>query len=142
MLSIRIRTIGPFDPDPKRLPKKEIYIYKSWMFSLEGWSSGRYKNKFISYCLLFVLISVADPGSGAFLTPRSGTGKKPGSGSGMNNPDHIFVSFETIFFGLKYVISLMRIRDPVWKKFGSGIRDGKRFGSGIDIPDPQHWFSC
>ncbi len=32
--------------------------------------------------------SVADPGSGAFLTPRSGMGKKSGSGSGMNNPDH------------------------------------------------------
>ncbi len=35
--------------------------------------------------------SVADPdlGSGAFLTPGSGIGKKSGSGSGMNNPDHI-----------------------------------------------------
>jgi hypothetical protein len=36
-----------------------------------------------------VVGSVADPGSGAFLTPRSGTGKKSGSGSGMDNPDHI-----------------------------------------------------
>jgi hypothetical protein len=33
--------------------------------------------------------SVADPGSGAFLTPGSGMGKKSRSGSGMNNPDHI-----------------------------------------------------
>jgi hypothetical protein len=33
-----------------------------------------------------------DPGSGTFLTP--------GSGSGMNNPDHISESLETIF-GLK-----------------------------------------
>jgi hypothetical protein len=34
----------------------------------------------------------------------------------------------------------MRIRDPGWKKFGSGIRDGKKSdpGSGINIPDPQH----
>ncbi len=31
-----------------------------------------------------------DPGSGAFLTPGSGIGKK--SGSRMNNPDHISVS--------------------------------------------------
>jgi hypothetical protein len=30
-----------------------------------------------------------DPDSGAFLTPGSGMGKK--SGSGMNNPDHIFL---------------------------------------------------
>jgi hypothetical protein len=35
--------------------------------------------------------SFADPdsGSGAFLTPGSGMVKKSGSGSGMNNPDHI-----------------------------------------------------
>jgi hypothetical protein len=37
-------------------------------------------------------------------------GKK--SGSGMNNPDHISESFETIFVvGLKYLNYLMRIRD-------------------------------
>ena len=29
------------------------------------------------------------------------------------------------------------IRDPGWKKVGSGIRD-KHPGSGINIPDPQH----
>jgi hypothetical protein len=38
-------------------------------------------------------------------------GKKSGSGSGMNNRNHISESLETIFFGLKYVTSLMRIRD-------------------------------
>jgi hypothetical protein len=38
--------------------------------------------------------SVADPGSDAFLAP--------GSGSGMNIPDHIYESLETtVFFGLK-----------------------------------------
>ncbi len=35
------------------------------------------------------MTSVADPGSDAFLTPRSGMGKKSRSGSGMNIPDHI-----------------------------------------------------
>jgi hypothetical protein len=39
--------------------------------------------------LLKVWCSVADPGSGALLTPGSGTGKKSVSGSGMNIPDHI-----------------------------------------------------
>ncbi len=36
----------------------------------------------------------------------------------------------------------VRIRDPGWKKVGSGIRDGKKSnpGSGINIPDPQHWY--
>jgi hypothetical protein len=35
----------------------------------------------------------------------------------------------------------MRIRDPGWRQFGSGIRDGKKSDprSGINIPDPQHW---
>jgi hypothetical protein len=54
-------------------------------------------------------------------------GKKSGSGSGMNNPDHI---------GLKYLNSLIP---------GSGmekirIRDLKKVESGIgkNIPDPQH----
>ncbi len=53
--------------------------------------------------------SVPDPGSGAFLTPGSGSGmgKKSGSGSWMNNPDH----------------EKIRIQDPGWKKFGSGIRN-------------------
>ena len=34
----------------------------------------------------------------------------------------------------------MRNRDPGWRQFGSGIRDGKKSdtGSGINIPDPQH----
>ena len=34
-----------------------------------------------------------------------------------------------VFLGLKYLNSFMRIRDPGWKKVGSGI----------NIPDPQHW---
>ena len=64
----------------------------------------------------------------AFLTPGSGMGESlhPDPGSGVNNPDHIFQSLETIFqlfLGLKYLNSLMRIRDPGWRQFGSGIRD-------------------
>ncbi len=64
-------------------------------------------------------------------------------GSGMNNQDHIFYSLETIFllfWGLKYLNSLMRIRDSGWRQFGSGIRDGKKLdpGYGINIPDPPH----
>ncbi len=50
---------------------------------------------------------------------------------------------ETIFccfLGLKYLNSLMRIRDPGWRQFGSGILDRKKSdpGSGINIPDPPH----
>jgi hypothetical protein len=47
------------------------------------------------------IISLSDPGSGAFMTPGSGIqdGKKTGSGSGMKNPDHISESLETNFLG-------------------------------------------
>jgi hypothetical protein len=52
-------------------------------------------------------------------------GKKSGSGSGMNNPDHISECLETGYFGLKYFNPLRQIRDPEWQELGSGIRDGK-----------------
>jgi hypothetical protein len=32
--------------------------------------------------------------------------------------------------GLKYLNSLIRIRDPGWRQFGSGIRDGKKSDPG------------
>jgi hypothetical protein len=57
-------------------------------------------------------------------------GKKSGSGSGMNNPEHISESLETIF--RVKILKLFdtdpgsgmeknHIRYPGWKKFGSGI---------------------
>jgi hypothetical protein len=65
-------------------------------------------------------------------------GKKSGYGSGMNNPDHISESLETICYVkiLKFFYADPGSRE---KKFESGIQDGKKFGSGIKIPDPQHW---
>jgi hypothetical protein len=60
-------------------------------------------------------------------------GKKSGSGSGMTNPDHIS---ESLFFDA----------DPGWKNSdpGSGMEKNrignpgwKKFGYGINIPDPQ-----
>jgi len=62
-----------------------------------------------------------------------GESQHPDPGSGMNNPDHFFA-----FFGVKILkffdedpgsgMETVRIRDPGWKKVGSGI----------NIPDPQH----
>jgi hypothetical protein len=67
-----------------------------------------------------------------------GESQHPDPGSGMNNRIIFYKSLETIFLlflGLKYFNSLMRIRDPGsgmetarirdpgWKKVGSGIRD-------------------
>jgi hypothetical protein len=51
-------------------------------------------------------------------------GKKSGSGSGILNeqPGSYFLELRNHFLGLKYLNSLMRIRNPGWKKFGSGIR--------------------
>jgi hypothetical protein len=53
-------------------------------------------------------------------------GKKSGSGSGMNNLDHISESLETIFW-----VKIFKFfdADPGWKKIGSGIREKH--------PDPQ-----
>jgi hypothetical protein len=58
-------------------------------------------------------------------------GKK--SGSGMNNPDHISESLKTIFWVKILKFLLVWIRNLEWKKFGSGIRDGKKSdpGSGM-----------
>jgi hypothetical protein len=50
-------------------------------------------------------------------------GKKSGSGSGMNNADHISQSLETIFGLNRYLNSLMRIRDGNNTDPGSEIRD-------------------
>jgi hypothetical protein len=60
--------------------------------------------------------SVADPGSGAFLT----------AGPGMNIPDHISESLETMFLGLnRYLNALMRIRIRDLEYFLPWIGDGK-----------------
>jgi hypothetical protein len=48
----------------------------------------------------YIFISVADPGSGAFLTPGSGMGKKSRSGSGMNILDHHPGTATLLLFGL------------------------------------------
>jgi hypothetical protein len=91
--------------------------------------------------------SVADPGSGAFLTLGSGMGKKSKSGSGIRiregHPGSYFRELRTKFFGLlRYLNSLMRMDAGAGIFFypGSGIRDGQNSdpGSGINVPDPQH----
>jgi hypothetical protein len=86
-------------------------------------------------------ISVADPDTGSWIRD----GRKSASGSGIRDeqPESYFLELRNHFFaflGLKYLNSLMRIQDPGWRQFGSGIRDGKKSdpGSGINIPDPPH----
>ena len=59
-----------------------------------GWKKFGSGVNTVSATLFF---SVANPGSHAFLTPRSGMGKKSRPGSAMNIPDHISESLETIF---------------------------------------------
>ncbi len=67
-----------------------------------------------------------DPGLGAFSTPGSRDGRKSASGSGIRNeqPGSYFLELRNHFFAfleLKYLNSLMRIRDPGWRQFGSGM---------------------
>ncbi len=60
--------------------------------------------------------------------------KKSGSRAGIRirdeKPGSYFWVLGNHFFGLKYLSSLRRIRDPGWTKFGSGIRDGKNSEQG------------
>jgi hypothetical protein len=70
-------------------------------------------------------------------------GKKSGSESRMNNPDHISENLKTIFWvkTLKFFdADPSSIRDG--KYSDPGIRNGKNSdpGSAINIPDPQHCF--
>jgi hypothetical protein len=70
----------------------------------------------------------------------------PGSGIRDEQPGSYFLELRNhffAFFGVKILKFLMRIRDPGWRQFGSGIRDGKKSdpGSGINIPDPPHCFT-
>jgi hypothetical protein len=64
-------------------------------------------------------------------------GRKSSSGSGIRDEQHrtYFLELRNHFLGLKYFNSLMRIRDPGLRQFGSGM---EKVGSGINIPD-QHY---
>ncbi len=62
----------------------------------------------------------------------------------MNNPDHISKRLERIF---RVKILKFFDADPGGKKFGFemgkipiGDLGMEKIGSGINIPDPQHWF--
>jgi hypothetical protein len=64
-------------------------------------------------------------GSGAFLTPKSGMGKKSGSGSGINNPDHISDCLKNNFLvNIPYLPVLFDV-DPGWKKIVSGMKKNR-----------------
>jgi len=88
-----------------------------------------------------VFFSVADPGSriGCLFDPwiRDPGREKVSIRIRDEQPGSYFLELRSHFFaflGLKYLNSLMRIRDgdssdPGWKQVGSGI----------NIQDPQHW---
>jgi hypothetical protein len=93
-------------------------------------------------------IRIRDLGLGAFLTSGSGIrdGRKSASGSGIwdeqsgsgirdEQPGSYFLELRNHFFaflGLKYINSLMRIRDPGWRQFGSGMEKSRIRA----LPDP------
>ncbi len=85
-------------------------------------------------------IRIRDQGLGDFLTPVSGfrDGRKSASGSGIRDepPGSYFLELRNhffVFFGVKILkffdedpgsgMETVRIRDPGWKKVGSGIRN-------------------
>jgi hypothetical protein len=69
-------------------------------------------------------------------------GKKLGSGSGIRDeqPGSYFQELRNHFFLAKILKSFDADPGSGMEKYESGIRDlgWKKFGSGINIPDPQH----
>ena len=88
--------------------KKKIMLFAVLRIALHPPAVSEHSHN--DYLLNFYGVADPDPGSGAFLTLGSGMSKKSGSGSEMNNQDHISESLDH-FYGLKYLNSLMRIRD-------------------------------
>jgi hypothetical protein len=98
---------------------------------------------------MMIKSSVVDPdpgsGIGCLFDPGIRDGIMSASESGIRDeqPRSHFLEFRNhflLFWGLKYLNFLMMIRDPGWRQYASGIRDGKKSdpGSGINIPDPPH----
>ncbi len=99
-------------------------------------------------CAVSLETSAADPGPGSFLTP----------GSGMNIPNYISESLAppdshlvlgcgglygdslgpTAIFGSKILKFFDADPDPGSRNEKFRIRGEKKFGSGINIKDPQH----
>ncbi len=79
-------------------------------------------------------VAYPDPGSGAFLTPRSGMGNKarPGSGIRDEHPRSFFRELRKSFWVTNTYI--------LWCGSRSGIFLTLDPGSGINIPYPQHCF--
>jgi hypothetical protein len=79
---------------------------------------------------------VADPGSGTgtfrSLDPGSEWVKNqdPGSGFGMNGVSYFRELKKTIFWDKIPYLNSLWIWDPGWRKFGFGIRDGKKSDPG------------
>jgi hypothetical protein len=96
--------------------------------------------------LVFASVADPDPGSGigCLFDPGIRDGRKSASGSGIRDeqPGSYFLELRNhffAFFGVKILkffeepgsgMETVRIRDPGWKKVVSGI----------NIPDPPHWF--
>jgi hypothetical protein len=120
------------DPGPKTGKKKRGEKKISCHTIFYNHKFHKIGNYFIFEMLKKKICSVADPdpgsGIGCFFDPGIRDGRKSASGSGIRDeqPGSYFLELRNHFYaflGLKYLNSLMRIRDPGWKKVGSGIRD-------------------
>ncbi len=85
------------DPDPDPEPGGGGGVHPPWQNPRYAPATGYFRYKhFIHFTV--IPTQCCGSGFGAFLTPGSGMGKKSGSGSTMNNPDHISESLKTIFW--------------------------------------------
>ncbi len=98
--------------------------------------------------ILKAVLRIHDPGFGAFLTPVSGIwdpgwvknqDPDPESGFGINIPDRVSASLETIFWIKIHKFFWCGSGSGIWNLFdpGSKMRDVKKFKSGIRDKHPE-----
>jgi hypothetical protein len=118
MNSSQVVVPGQLTPPPSLVtPSLCAFAWAVCMFAFWMFYFIFFLNVPFSQC--FRSVSVADPESGAFLTPGSGMGKKSGSRIRIGNeqPGSYFRELRNHFFGVK--ILKFFYADPGWEKCGS-----------------------
>jgi hypothetical protein len=100
-MKVRVRRLGSSHHHQVRIPRLRRDTHPDGRTIGGGpyYTQGSFSLKKVA---LFFSVADPDPGSGAFLAPwiwDPGWVKSKYPGSGMNNPDHISYTLETIFWG-------------------------------------------
>ncbi len=155
-----LQTVAIFDPTVWSYPGWPLSILHRILGGVSAPGRAPYSSLLLTYTaqrLVYLqvyfkfkktLLKCCGFGIRCFSDPWIRDGKKSGSGSGMNIPDHISEILETVFWVKNTQIlwcgsgsGIRNLFDP-----GSGIPDpgwkNSDLGSGINIPDPQQKLYC